>query len=150
MPYLRRDLGLASLVLGSRYRAQTGQLTSLHRHQSVGSTPVLYTSSVRLGATTSHSTVVLCIWPAGLPEVVTRLVRIIQLIPRHVVGGWGLVQVFNSFCYPVFYTCVHVHWLRLFVVFQEIQCLHNFNHDNVRHVTELYLSTKFHVCQCCG
>ena len=29
---------------------------------------------------TYHSTVVLCIWPAGLPEVVTRLVRIIQLI----------------------------------------------------------------------
>ena len=22
---------------------------------------------------------------------------------RHVVGGWGLTQVFNSFCYPVFY-----------------------------------------------
>ena len=30
------------------------------------------------------------------------------------------------------------------MVFQEIQCLHNFNHDDVRHVTELYLSTKFH------
>ena len=27
MPYLRRDLGLASLVLGSRYRAHTGQFT---------------------------------------------------------------------------------------------------------------------------
>ena len=38
----------------------------------------------------------------------------------------------------------------VFVVFQEIQCLHNFNHDDVRRVTELYLSTKFHVCQCCG
>ena len=35
----------------------------------------------------------------------------------------------------------------VFVVFQEIQCLHNFNHDDVRRVTELYL---FHVCQCCG
>ena len=38
MPYLRRDLGLASLVLGSRYRAQTEQFTSLRRRQSVGST----------------------------------------------------------------------------------------------------------------
>ena len=30
------------------------------------------------------------------------------------------------------------------VVFREIQCLHNFNHDSVCHVTELNLSTKFH------
>ena len=36
-----------------------------------------------------------------------------------------------------------------FVVFQETQCLHIFNHDDVCH-TELYLSTKFYVCQCCG
>ena len=34
MPYLRRDLGLASLVLGSRYRAHTGQFTSQHRCRS--------------------------------------------------------------------------------------------------------------------
>ena len=36
------------------------------------------------------------------------------------------------------------------MVFQEIQCLHNSNHDDFRHITELYPSTKFHVCQCCG
>ena len=40
---------------------------------------------------------------------------------------------------------------RLFVVvFQEINCLHTFKHTYVRRVTELHLSTKFHVCQCCG
>ena len=33
-----------------------------------------------------------------------------------------------------------MYWLRLFfVVFREI---HNFNYDYVRHVTEIYLSTK--------
>ena len=56
MPYLRRDLGLASLVLGSRYRAQTGPFFDPYDWER-------------------HSTVVL---PAGLPEVVTRLVRITQ------------------------------------------------------------------------
>ena len=46
---------------------------------------------------------------------------------------------------------LRMYWPRLFfVVFQEIHCLHNFNYDDVRHVTELYLSTKFHVCQCCS
>ena len=35
---------------------------------------------------------------------------------------------------------LRMYWPRLFfVVFQEIQCLHNFNHDDVRHVTELSL-----------
>ena len=35
---------------------------------------------------------------------------------------------------------------RLFVVvFQEINCLHTFKHAHVRRVTELHLSTKFHV-----
>ena len=44
---------------------------------------------------------------------------------------------------------LRMYWPRLFlVVFQDIQCLQNFNYDNVRHVTELYLTTKFHVCQC--
>ena len=62
-----------------------------------------------------------------------------------------------SFTLFFFVSYIHIHmplrmyWPRLFfVVFQEMQCLHNFNHDDVRHVTELYLSTKFHVCQCCG
>ena len=36
---------------------------------------------------------------------------------------------------------LRMYWPRLFfVVFQEIQCLHNFNYDDVRDVTELYLS----------
>ena len=34
-----------------------------------------------------------------------------------------------------------------FFVFQEI---HSFNHDDVCQVIELYLSTNFHVCHCCG
>ena len=42
-----------------------------------------------------------------------------------------------------------MYCLRLFVVvFQEINCLHTFKHAYVRRVTELHLSTKFHVCQC--
>ena len=36
------------------------------------------------------------------------------------------------------------------VVFQEMNCLHIFEHDIVRRVTEIHLSTKFHVCQYCG
>ena len=44
-----------------------------------------------------------------------------------------------------------MYCLRLFVVvFQEINCLHTFKHAYVRRVTELHLSTKFHVCQCRG
>ena len=35
----------------------------------------------------------------------------------------------------------------LFVVFWEI---HNINHDYVRWVTDLYLSTTFHACRCCS
>ena len=65
----------------------------------------------------------------------------------------------SSFVFHIVFLCqLHTHTYaiknvlaKIFcVVFQEIQCLHNFNHDNVRHVTELYLSTKFHVCQCCS
>ena len=62
-----------------------------------------------------------------------------------------------SFTVFSFVSYIHIHmllrmfWPRLFfVVFQETQCLHIFNHDDVCHVTELYLSTKFYVCQCCG
>ena len=40
--------------------------------------------------------------------------------------------------------------LEFVVVFQEMNCLYIFKHDIVRRVTELHLSTKFHVCQCCG
>ena len=36
-----------------------------------------------------------------------------------------------------------------FAVFLEINCLHTFKHAYVRRVTELHLSTKFHViCLC--
>ena len=59
--------------------------------------------------------------------------------------------VFSFVSYMHIHMPLRIYWQRLFfVVFQEIQCLHNFNHDDVRHITELYLSTKFHVCQCCG
>ena len=67
------------------------------------------------------------------------------------VGRQGIEMSFTVFS---FVSYIHIHmplrmyWPRL--VLQEIQCLHNCNHDDVRHVTELYLSTKFHVCQCCG
>ena len=56
-----------------------------------------------------------------------------------------------------FISYMHLHapfimyCLRLFViVFQEINCLHTFKHAYVRRVTELHLSTTFHVCQCHG
>ena len=68
---------------------------------------------------------------------------------RHVVGGWRLAQVFNSFGYPVFYTHVHtypfiMHWLRLFVVvFKEMQCLLNFHYDVGRQDVEIYPRLKF-------
>ena len=56
-----------------------------------------------------------------------------------------------------FVSYMHIHApfimysLRFLVaVFQEINCLHTFEHAYVRRVTELHLSTKFHVCQCRG
>ena len=51
-----------------------------------------------------------------------------------------------SQCFPLSVTYAIENVLAktvFFVVFQEIQCLHNFNHDDVHHVTELYLSTSF-------
>ena len=55
----------------------------------------------------------------------------------------------------VSYMHIHVPFImycsRLFVVvFQEMNCLHAFKHDIVHRVRELHLSTKFHVCRCCG
>ena len=52
----------------------------------------------------------------------------------------------------VSYMHIHVPFItycsRLFVVvFREI---HTFKHDVVHRVSELHLSTKFHVSQCCG
>ena len=39
---------------------------------------------------------------------------------------------------------LRMYWPRLFfVVFKEIQCLHNFNYDDVRHVTELISLPSF-------
>ena len=39
---------------------------------------------------------------------------------------------------------LRMYWPRLFfVVFQEIQCLHNCNHDDVRHVTEFISLPSF-------
>ena len=73
----------------------------------------------------------------------------IEIYPciKFCLSQWLLLSVI----YMHIHMPLRMYWPRLFfVVFQEIQCLHNFNYDDVRHVTELYLSTKFHVCQCCG
>ena len=67
------------------------------------------------------------------------------------VGRLG-IEIYPCIKFCVFFVnYMHIHmplriyWLRLFFVV--LQSLHNFNHDDVRHVTELYLSTKFYVCQ---
>ena len=45
---------------------------------------------------------------------------------------------------------MHVHWLRLFVVFQEIQCLLNFHYDvgrqGIDHVSSFVFHSVF-LCQ---
>ena len=43
---------------------------------------------------------------------------------------------------------MHIHWLRLFVVFQEIQCLLNFHYDVFRQGIEIYPCIKFCLSQC--
>ena len=58
-------------------------------------------------------------------------------------------------CFSLSVTCTYMPpynvLLEVFVVvFQEINCLHTFKQAYVRQVTELHLSTKFHVCQCRG
>ena len=51
--------------------------------------------------------------------------------------------VFSFVSYMHIQTPLRMYWPRLFfVVFKEIQCLYNFNHDDVRHITELYLSVS--------
>ena len=62
---------------------------------------------------------------------------------HYVVGRQGIeIYPCIKFCLShlsVVYMHIHMplrmYWPRL--LFQEIQCLHNFNHDDVRHVTEL-------------
>ena len=46
---------------------------------------------------------------------------------------------------------MHVHWLRLFVVFQEIQCLLKFHYDVGRQGIEIYpcISFVFHIVFLC-
>ena len=43
---------------------------------------------------------------------------------------------------------MHVHWLRLFVVFQEIQCLLNFYYDVDGQGIEIYPCIKFCLSHC--
>ena len=43
---------------------------------------------------------------------------------------------------------MHVHWLRLFVVFQEITCLLNFHYDVGRQGIEIYPCIKFCLSHC--
>ena len=54
------------------------------------------------------------------------------------VSSFVFHSVFLSQLHPHIYAIMNVLAEIVFVVFQEIQCLRN-NHDDVRHVTELYL-----------
>ena len=69
-------------------------------------------------------------------------------------SGHRIVSMYQVSPSTVFFfsSYMHIHapfimyCLRLFVVvFQEINCLHTFKHAYVCRVTELHLSTKFHV-----
>ena len=58
------------------------------------------------------------------------------------------IDIYLHINHSVFFCQFHAHAYVLaetgFLWFsKKIQCLHNFNHDDVRRVTELYLSTKF-------
>ena len=58
---------------------------------------------------------------------------------------------YSTVFFFVSYMHIHAPFImycsRLFVVvFQEMNFLHTFKHDAVCRVTELHLSTKFHVC----
>ena len=62
-----------------------------------------------------------------------------------------LAQSFPLFSF-VSYTCTYICHSKCigrdcFLLFSE---KYIFNHDDVRHITQLYLSTKFHVCECCS
>ena len=51
-----------------------------------------------------------------------------------------------SSCHSLSVTCTYMSSYSLFVVvFQEMNCLHTFKHDNDRWVRELHLSTKFYI-----
>ena len=69
-----------------------------------------------------------------------------------VVRAWKIIHVSSFSVFLVNYMHIHAPFImycsRLFVVV--FNCLHTFKHAYVRWVTELHLSTKFHVCQCCG
>ena len=59
-------------------------------------------------------------------------------------------QVSSSTMFPfVSYMNINIMYCSsLFVfVFQEMTCLQTLKHDVVHRVTELHISTKFHVCQ---
>ena len=74
-------------------------------------------------------------------------------VGRQDVETYPCIKFCLSQCFPLSVTCTYMYAIKnvlaetgFLVVFQEIQCLHNFNYDDVRRVTELYLPTKFHVC----
>ena len=72
-------------------------------------------------------------------------------------GCWSLghrnlyMHQVSSFTMLFFVSLMHIHvpfityCSRLFVVFQEINCVHFFKHNVVHRVTEMHHSTKFHV-----
>ena len=67
-------------------------------------------------------------------------------------AGLGIstsVQQFLLASFPYIHNvCMYIHWLRLFVVFQEIQCLLNFHYDVGRQGIEIYPCIKFCLSQC--
>ena len=69
------------------------------------------------------------------------------------IGKWKVewhlsATVVSSSTVFFFDSYMHIH--APYCSSQEINCSHTFKRAYVRRVTELHLSTKFHVCQCRG
>ena len=75
--------------------------------------------------------------------VMQRLLHFHYDVGRQDVEIYPCMKFFHS----VFLCQLHAHTYAINNVLAETAV---FNYDDVRHVTELHLSTKFHVCQCCG
>ena len=77
----------------------------------------------------------------GLFFVVFQGIQCLLNFTMMLVGRARKFIVFSFVSYMHIHMLLRMFWPRLFfVVFQETQCLHIFNHDDVCHVTELYLS----------
>ena len=85
-------------------------------------------------------------WPT-LFVVVFREIRCLHYdVGRQRIEIYPSIKFFLPQCSVTCTYAVLAETVFFCVVFQETV----FNHDDVCQVTELYLSTKFHVCQCCG